>query len=699
MRVLLIALLAAISYAQTDVFPLCVCPDDSLLTDPIVWHLCQNSQHGNYIAMPETVCNKWRDDTAGQWSWIGIPCGHVYEIQIGAAVQPDTYSCNDYLSTCCENSNLPSDSSSTQTPSRLTSSQIPSINETPLDCDDSLCCCHGSDVCDVPDVSYSNNEPSGRSCESVRGLVDSDICPVGLAAQCPKTCGQCPGSDEITCVDDNEQIKSYYGQAAECSNFFLYNLCGQIHGFGTIADICPFSCNLCDASITNDPTKSPTSTAHPSIVPTVVSTNQPSLFTTAVSTTSVILDRDPTSASTRRPSIVPTVVSTTSIHVPSTTPVSQAATPIPTAYPTTSLTDDIDIQISSSRQPTTVEIETTMIKTRDIALDGDYDIVIGSNKDSFLQECSESLSPVSCVDVAKGSIIVTIQGSESEVNEAISDVEQNGLSLQSFGTLQAQISTTLTISSDATTVDEDGEGIDIAVIGGAAGGVVVLLLCCCLAYWYFMVYRMKHEVSWMDEDHVVTIGTEKRNLKQLKPSQTQQKYLEDTQINNQSDNGMLKTPLSKVRTFTTDDDLISYQRKTLIQETSVGGLLIDGPELPEKKHAPEPYGLGANLAPNAFHKKFLAADSWMTEGSSESVSMRVDMQNIQKRYPGISRLEHSGDDLLSQTGSLPKTRSFGGDSVLVEDDFQKRMPNTRSFGGDDLQLPATTERYQDSSPI
>jgi len=674
----------------------------------------------------------------------------------------------------------------TETPSRLTSSQIPSINETPLDCDESLCCCDGSDVCDVADVSYNNNELSGRSCESVRGLVSDEICPPGLAAQCPKTCGQCSGpaptfrpshvpsvdlthiptrfpttfpslgstTDETTCVDDNDQIQRVFG--VQCVDLSRYGLCGQIHEDRTIGDICPLSCNICNAAVASDPTLAPNfSTARPSKFPSIVpssfpsivptkhpsmcpTSTRPSMRPTIVSTTAVILDKDPTFVPTGRPSIGPTFASTTTNRVPSIAPVYQPTTPLPSTYPTTSLTDSTEINstpipttypttsltdateinstpiptkyptisltdateikttdIPPNSQSTTFEIETTRIETRDVIFDGDYDIVVGSNKDSFLQECSESLSPVSCIDVSKGSIIVTIQGSESDVNQAINDVEQNGLSLQSFGTLEAQITTTLPILSDANNAAEEDDGLDIVVIGAAAGGVVILLFCCCFAYWYFTVRRMKHEVSWMDEDHVVTVDTEKRNLKQLKPSKTQEKYLEETR----NDNGMRKTPLTRVRTFTTDDELVSYQRKTMIQETSVGGLLIDGPELPEQKHAPEPYGLGANLAPNAFHKKFLAAESWMTEGSSESVSMRVDMQNIQKRYPGMSRLERSGDDLLTQTGSLPKTRSFGGDNVLVEDDFQKRMPITRSFGGDDLQLPAITERYQDSSPI
>merc|ERR1719471_2836566 len=108
------------------------------------------------------------------------------------------------------------------------------------------------------------------------------------------------------------------------------------------------------------------------------------------------------------------------------------------------------------------------------------------------------------------------------------------------------------------------------------------------------------------------------------------------------------------------------------------------------------------LGPRAFQKKMLSDSSWLTEESSLGSDMesysRVDIEQINKRYPGMSGslAERSGSDLLTQTGSLPKTRSFGGSEVFNENDFQKRLPSASSFGGasvGDLSIPGS-DRYQ-----
>ena len=74
--------------------------------------------------------------------------------------------------------------------------------------------------------------------------------------------------------------------------------------------------------------------------------------------------------------------------------------------------------------------------TKLIVLDGDYEAIVGSNKDLFLQECTSALAVIArgvqCVDVRPGSIIVEIRGSEDAVNAAEAKVETKGLDLPSF---------------------------------------------------------------------------------------------------------------------------------------------------------------------------------------------------------------------------------------------------------------------------
>merc|ERR1712156_623744 len=89
-----------------------------------------------------------------------------------------------------------------------------------------------------------------------------------------------------------------------------------------------------------------------------------------------------------------------------------------------------------------------VVERMDVVLDGNYESVVGSEKKKFLEECSATLVSV-CVAVRpesgritrcptcnqSSSIVVTLEGTSQEVNADEADVKENGLTLDSFGTL------------------------------------------------------------------------------------------------------------------------------------------------------------------------------------------------------------------------------------------------------------------------
>ena len=81
--------------------------------------------------------------------------------------------------------------------------------------------------------------------------------------------------------------------------------------------------------------------------------------------------------------------------------------------------------------------------TQSIVLDGDYNQVVGQNKQAFLQECTTSLSSgaraVQCVDVRPGSIIVDVRGEKDAVAAAVLQVKTTGLALPSFPKIFFQV--------------------------------------------------------------------------------------------------------------------------------------------------------------------------------------------------------------------------------------------------------------------
>jgi len=78
-----------------------------------------------------------------------------------------------------------------------------------------------------------------------------------------------------------------------------------------------------------------------------------------------------------------------------------------------------------------------------VVLDGDYNEIVGSDKQQFLQECTMLLSSngtraVACVDVRPGSIIVDLKGDKHAVIAAARKTKVKGLSLPSFPKLVAE---------------------------------------------------------------------------------------------------------------------------------------------------------------------------------------------------------------------------------------------------------------------
>jgi len=94
----------------------------------------------------------------------------------------------------------------------------------------------------------------------------------------------------------------------------------------------------------------------------------------------------------------------------------------------------------------------TQAPTAKIVLDGDYDTVIGTDKEKFLRECTATVSSngareVGCVDVRPGSIVVDLNGDEQAVAAVVADVETNGLATQSFQKLAVAITTTKAVAT------------------------------------------------------------------------------------------------------------------------------------------------------------------------------------------------------------------------------------------------------------
>lgn len=90
----------------------------------------------------------------------------------------------------------------------------------------------------------------------------------------------------------------------------------------------------------------------------------------------------------------------------------------------------------SASAPASVTVDPVRLTNRkQITLEGDYASVVTKTK-TFLIECTVALSPVLCLKVEPGSIVLTVSaGSPELVDAALSHVAEGGLDLPSFGVL------------------------------------------------------------------------------------------------------------------------------------------------------------------------------------------------------------------------------------------------------------------------
>ena len=74
---------------------------------------------------------------------------------------------------------------------------------------------------------------------------------------------------------------------------------------------------------------------------------------------------------------------------------------------------------------------------RNYIFDGDYNKVIGNNKQKFLKNCDSYWDSkeigVACVDVFAGSIFLTLEGNDAELDKSERSMRMHGLVVPGFG--------------------------------------------------------------------------------------------------------------------------------------------------------------------------------------------------------------------------------------------------------------------------
>jgi len=76
--------------------------------------------------------------------------------------------------------------------------------------------------------------------------------------------------------------------------------------------------------------------------------------------------------------------------------------------------------------------------TQDVSFDKNFDATIPmGTKDDFLDECSKKMNTLGClcIDVKKGSVVITIGGTTAKVKKATKFLSENSFALESFGDL------------------------------------------------------------------------------------------------------------------------------------------------------------------------------------------------------------------------------------------------------------------------
>lgn len=96
----------------------------------------------------------------------------------------------------------------------------------------------------------------------------------------------------------------------------------------------------------------------------------------------------------------------------------------------------------------------------------------------FLEECTDEVTPVVCLDVRPGSVIVTFEGTASQLQQKTTEIKKYGLMLFNFPVLK------ILKVDDSKSAPGDSKGLDpmlIIVIGGSSAVLVALAL---VYFWW-----------------------------------------------------------------------------------------------------------------------------------------------------------------------------------------------------------------------
>lgn len=104
---------------------------------------------------------------------------------------------------------------------------------------------------------------------------------------------------------------------------------------------------------------------------------------------------------------------------------------------------------------------------------------MGDNKELFLEECSEEYKPVVCLDVRQGSIIITLGGTEADVEATKTSMETEGYQSESFN-----------INGLDSGDESSGSGVVVVVIIVL---LVILLIVGGICYWAFNWQKKQEE--------------------------------------------------------------------------------------------------------------------------------------------------------------------------------------------------------------
>jgi len=84
-----------------------------------------------------------------------------------------------------------------------------------------------------------------------------------------------------------------------------------------------------------------------------------------------------------------------------------------------------------------------------LKFDKDFNKIVKDKEEQFLEKCSEVASPVKCIDVKRGSIIVMFEGKSDELKSKIDSFVNKGLQIEGFGQLGEGLKVTPQISGAA----------------------------------------------------------------------------------------------------------------------------------------------------------------------------------------------------------------------------------------------------------